>query len=486
MKKSTRLLSLALSFLFMIPAVSGCKTNTTASNASAGTSTAAKTPELVWWTIGSEPKDLSAVNAKINEYIKDKVGATVKIKYSNWGDYSQKLTTVIQSGESYDLAFGASIANYQTMVEKGYFADLSKVLPEKAPTLYNYIPKALWSGMTYKGQIFGVPAYKDTASAQYWVYDKSVVDKLGIDYQNIKTFADLEPVLKKIKANDPGKYPLPMYNDDGFTDYLNDYDILLKKPFIGVKYSDVSAKVVSVLDQPDVQSTLKTLHSWMKAGYINPDAATLKDQPKYRAVFTAQGFPGADAEWTKTYGYTTVSQIRDQPKYSTFSIQGSFIVVSASSKNVDKSVKFLELVNTDKYLRNLIAFGIEGTHYQKTGDNTIKVLNDSYTAPAYSQGTFFNLFVVEPGSADKWQKVEQQNNIASSSPILGFMFDTSKVNNQISACTTICDKYYANIMTGTVDPSVEIPKLVKELNAAGYQDIIKEAQSQVDSFMKSK
>ena len=32
----------------------------------------------------------------------------------------------------------------------------------------------------------------------------------------------------------------------------------------------------------------------------------------------------------------------------------------------------LELFNTDKYLNNLINYGIEGTHYVKVSDNVIK------------------------------------------------------------------------------------------------------------------
>ena len=34
---------------------------------------------------------------------------------------------------------------------------------------------------------------------------------------------------------------------------------------------------------------------------------------------------------------------------------------------------FLELVNTDKYLNNLINFGVEGVDYEKVSDNVIKL-----------------------------------------------------------------------------------------------------------------
>ena len=54
--------------------------------------------------------------------------------------------------------------------------------------------------------------------------------------------------------------------------------------------------------------------------------------------------------------------------------------ISRTSKNPEIAMKFLEMFNTDKYLNNLINFGIEGTHYVKVADNVIKAgpQNDQY------------------------------------------------------------------------------------------------------------
>lgn len=479
MKKAVKLLSFTLSFVLLLSMFAGCGKKAAPGEENKNV----KTPELVWWTIGGEPKELAEVNAKINEYLKDKVGATVKLKYSNWGDYSDKLSAVIQSGEYYDIAFGASISNYVNFVQKDYFADLSKVVSEKTPALKESIPDTLWKAMTFKGKLFGVPTYKDSSATQYWVWDKKVVNELGIDYKNIISLKDLEPALKKMKEKDPGKYPLQLFSSEGLNGFMSDYDTILTKPLVAVKYDDTSAKAVNPFEQPEVMENLKLMHKWMKEGLINPDAATLTEAPKYRPVFSAQGFPGADADWTVSQGFEVVSQKRYGPVYSTSSIQGSFLVVSAGSKYIEKAMKVIELANTDKTFRNLLAFGIENKHYEKTGENTIKILNDGYATPQYSQATFFNMYVVEPAPGNKWELVKKQNEEAKPSPILGFIFDSTKVNNQIAACSTIYDKYFANIMTGTVDPTVEVPKMTQELNNAGMQDIIKEVQSQINSFL---
>ncbi|MEG0319306.1 MAG: ABC transporter substrate-binding protein, partial [Niameybacter sp.] len=92
-------------------------------------------------------------------------------------------------------------------------------------------------------------------------------------------------------------------------------------------------------------------------------------------VWAAQGFPHA---WTEADGVPVVYEKFYGPAYSTRTIQGSFLAVSAGSKNIDKSLEVIELVNTDEKMRNLLAFGVEGVNYEKTGETTIKKLTDGY------------------------------------------------------------------------------------------------------------
>lgn len=445
-----------------------------------------ETVNLVWWTIGAEPKELAAVVEEANKYTAEKIGVTVDIKYASWGEYGEKLSKIVQSGESYDMAFGAGINNYQDLASKGYFADLSELVPTVAPALWDFIPEELWQGMTISNKIIGVPAYKDSAQAQYWVWDKELVEKLGIDYENINTLEELEPALKKIKENDPSKYPLVLQGLEGINGFMvtiNKMDELLTKPYVSVSFDDPSATVVSPWEQEGVMNNLRILHKWFNEGLINPDAATLTETPKYKAVSAAQGYPHADADWSRSSEYPVVSHKFFGPGYSTRTIQGSFIVVSEGSKHKEEAVKYIELINTDKYLRNLLAFGIEDQHYKKTGENTIEVLNDGYGAPAYSQGTFFNMYVTDPAPAEKWTDLQKQLEESFSSPALGFTFNTEKVNNQVAACANIQAKYEPSLITGSVNPDEVVPKMLEELNKAGYQDILAEAQAQLDAYL---
>ena len=485
MNKKMKPLALLLVGIMSLGSMTACSSNA-GNTADASSKKEGETVNLVWWTIGNEPKDLKMVNEKINEYTKEKLNVTLDIKYASWGEYGEKISKIVQSGESFDIAFGSGINNYQDLAAKGYFADLTEILPTATPALWDFMPEDLWKGVTINEQIIGVPAYKDSAQTQYWVWDKELVEKLGIDIDSVKTLEDLDPVLRKMKENDPSTYPLIMQGKEGINGFMatiNNYDELLIGPVIGVKYDDAQATVASPWEDPEVMKNLNTLHTWFNDGLINPDAATLTETPKYRPVYAAQGYPHADADWSTSSGYPVVSSQFFGPAYSTKTIQGSFNVISAGSKHIEESLKVLELVNTDSYLRNLLASGIEDTHYKKVGENSIEMLNDGYQVPAYSQGTFFNMYTVAPAPETKWTDLQKQQEDAFSSPALGFTFNTEPVQNQVAACNTIQTKYMASLITGSVNPEEVVPKMLQELNNAGYQDIIKEAQEQLNAYL---
>ncbi len=49
-----------------------------------------ETVKLTWYTIGQTPKDLDMVQEKANEYLKEKINATIDMKFIDYGDYTQK------------------------------------------------------------------------------------------------------------------------------------------------------------------------------------------------------------------------------------------------------------------------------------------------------------------------------------------------------------------------------------------------------------
>lgn len=159
------------------------------SEQSSSSNTATEKPtELVWYAIGAEPSDLNQVLEKVNEYLKEKINATLDMKFTDFGDYNQKISMVINSGEAYDLAFTCSWAgDYLGNARKGAFLDLTEYLDTTGKEMYEAIDERFWEGATIDGKIYAVPTQKEISSAPMWRFSKELVDKYNIPYEELHT-----------------------------------------------------------------------------------------------------------------------------------------------------------------------------------------------------------------------------------------------------------------------------------------------------------
>ncbi|OXL83744.1 ABC transporter substrate-binding protein [Paenibacillus sp. SSG-1] len=498
MKRSFRFISTLCLLTLLATALAACGGSKPASTAdgsetttepSKETSTTTKdVPTLVWWTIGGQvPSNFSKAVDAMNAYTAEKIGVKVDIKVASWGEWDTKMNTIVNTGEPFDIMFTNS-GKYSKQVAMGAFADITDLVQSETPDLYKLIPQNVWDGTKIGGKYYSVPTYKDSALTQYWVFDDKYVQKYNIDINNIKTLQDLDKPLHDMKAGE-GKsfYPLPMTQGEGLNGFFNDYDDLtLGFPPIGVKADDASRKVVSVLEQPDVMANLKLLHQWYQDGIINPDAPTKTEADKGRPFFAAQAFPGAEISWQINDNVQKYDMVQHYgPIYTTSTIQGSLNAISANSKYQKEALKYLELVNTDPKLRNMLAFGELGVDYKNVdGEKVIERTTDTWPLAAYTQGTFFNLAVTKGAPEDQWEQVKKLNEAASSSTILGFALDISNLQTEVANCQAVWDKYKYELITGASDPEKMVPKITAELKSAGMDTIMKAAQEQIDNYFK--
>ncbi|MFD2117413.1 ABC transporter substrate-binding protein [Paenibacillus yanchengensis] len=496
MKRSLLVIAIAVLMLNVLAACGSSNskpspeaTNTTNTNGnSKETENPGEVPTLVWWTIGGQiPANFDKAIAEMNEYTAEKIGVKIDIKVASWGEWDTKINTIINTGEPFDIMF-TNNSKYNQQVSMGAFADITDLVQSEAPELFEFIPDKVWDGTKINGKIYSVPTYKDSSLTQYWVFDDKYVQKYGFDINSVKELKDLDPYLRDIKAGE-GKsfYPLPMTQSEGLNGFFNRYDdMTLGLGPVGVRTDDSSRKVISVLEQPDIMEELKLLHEWYKAGIINPDAPTKPEPDKARPFFTAQAFPGAEATWQITEAVEKYSMVQSfGPIYTTSTIQGSLNAISANSKYKAEALKYLQLVNTDAKLRNMLAFGELGVDYsQVKEDKVVKRMTDTWPLAAYTQGTFFVLAVTEGAPEDQWEQVRKLNDQAYSSSILGFALDISELSTEVANTKAVWDKYRYELLTGASNPETMIPKIVAEMKAAGMEKIISTAQEQVDAYFQ--
>lgn len=447
----------------------------------------AETPTLVWWTVGGQvPSNFDKAIQAMNEYTAEKIGVKIDIKVASWGDWDTKINTIVNTGEPFDIMF-TNGGKYNQQVAMGAFADLTELVQNETPELYRFIPEMVWDGTKIDGKIYSVPTYKDSSLTQYWVFDDKYVQKYEIDINKNKTFADLDETFRLMKTGE-GKsfYPLQITRE-GMNGFFNGYDDLtLGLAPMGVKADDASRKVISVLEQPDVMENLKRMHQWYKAGIINPDAPIKGEPDKGSPFFSAQAFPGAEANWQVSNGIEKYNMVQNfGPIYTTSTIQGSLNAISANSPYKKEALKYLQLVNTDPKLRNMLAFGEPGIDYVNIkGEKVVERKTDTWPLAAYTQGTFFVMAVTKGAPEDQWDQVRKLNDEAFSSTALGFALDISKLTTEVANTKAVWDKYRYELLTGASDPEKVVPNIVSEMKAAGMDAIMKAAQEQIDTYFK--
>lgn len=446
-------------------------------------------PTLLYWTVGQiMPDDFDESVAKISDYAEEKIGVRVDINVVGYGDWANKMNTIVNSGEYFDLMF-LDHSNYTKYATMGALEPLDDLVKTAAPELAEFVPEDLWAATRIGGKSYAVPTYKDSSVTQFWYFDDTYVQKYGLDVESIKTMDDLGDAFRTIKEGE-GKsvYPCVLTQGSLWNGLFNEYDGLTAGlASIGVRRDDPERKVVCTLEQEDILHNLELLHEWYSEGLINPDANILSESPKGNIFGNAQGWPSAVSTWQSVAGVEKYDAWQvAEPFYTTDSIRGSLNAVSSNSKYKEESLKFLELVNTDHTFRDMMAYGIEGDHFEYVNEEKtiVRKLRDDWPMGAYTQGTFFNMSTTEDSDPNQWNEIKEQNEAAVSSVCLGFAMDVEPVQNEIANCNTVWDKYSFDMLTGASDPAETVPQCVEELKAAGLDKIMEEAQRQIDEYFK--
>lgn len=483
------ILTLALSMM-----MAGCggsdKENSSSDNRSDAGTEAKKDVELIWYTIGTPQRDTETVMAEVSKYTSEKIGVTVKMKQVDFGNYTEKMQVLAQSGEPMDILFTSSWGfDYVQNARKGAFMDIGDLLNEHGQGIKEVLDPVFLEGSKVDGKNYGIPSNKELPAQDVWRFNKKWLDKYNLSISDVYSLESLEPLMKTIKENEPNVVPLMI--DRNFIPNLP-YDYIIQNLPMAVKLDTDDYKVVNILESPELKESLATMRKYYQAGYISSEVATTTDNSN---LITAGNWfidrpttqPFADNLWSDALGYPVVSTPATDAFIYNWSVMGSLQAISTNSKHPVEAMKFLNLLNTDPYLRNLVDSGIEGVHYEKVSDNVMKNLDKSmdYDISTFTIGNMMLTYLSEGDPADKWDGFRKFNDSGKSAPLLGFNFDASSVSAELAALNNAKDQFWAPLMTGSVDPDKYIATAIKQFKAAGIDKIMEEAQRQIDEWRAS-
>lgn len=455
-----------------------------------GTATGTDQLTLQMYQIGDKPENYDTLISEANKIIEEEIDAKLNINYIGWGDYAKKMSVIIASGEAYDIAFAD---NYVANAQKGAFADLTELMPEYAEEAYNQLDDAYIQGNLVNGKLYAFPVNANVFAQQMLTFNKQYLDKYDLSVDGITSYADAEPILKEIKEKEPNVAPFAI--GQGFK-VQGDFDYPMGNgmPF-AINLKGDTTKIINQYEDETFVELLRTMHSWYNQGLIPADAATsntgypLESDTWFVRGETQGPFDYGDTLLTNAAGQELVSRPITMPLKSTSQAQMANFVVGNTSKNKEKAVEFLGLLNSNSQLLNGLVYGVEGEAWEllEGEDSKIKLLDGykpNYHMSAWNTGNNKILYTQESITDEMIQQRDEAIAAATASPILGFNFNIDNVKTEITNINNVMSQYLDSLNTGTVDPDETLPTLIDALEGAGYEKVLEEIQTQYDAFLK--
>lgn len=448
---------------------------------------------------GPIPTDLKLVQDALNEILNAKIGVNLTLDVVEFGAYNEKMQLRLAAGEECDIIFTAPwINSYANNVANGVLMPLDDLLIDHAPALWASMPPSTWEAARVKGKIYGV--INQQIFPKPWGVNvrKDMLEKYNFSLDNVKRWEDMEPFLQAVKD---GEGINPLYTTDSGnlwrTTYWG-YDPLDDGiGFIGVRANDETMTVVNLTETPEFEESARLTQKWYDAGYYpeNPIEVAEAD-----AMFRAGKFamtyhvekPGNDVEAQSKYGWEFVSKnLTDPLILDTAGATATLNAICKTSKHPEKAMEVLEELNTNVEVYNLLARGIQGTHWV-WADEANKVMRfpdgvDGSTSTYnpntdWEFGNQFNGYYRDPKQVGAWEKTKVMNDTAFPSVALGFVVDRGPIQTEIAQTSAVLKEVMAPIVNGWVSWDDAAADAHDKLNAAGAQVIIDEVQRQLNDW----
>ncbi len=455
-------------------------------------------PTLVWYVPGDAQEDIDIVMEAANKIVEKEIGARIDLKFLDQSAFSQKMELKMASKDDFDLCFTGYINVYSKAAKLGGLEPLDELL-KLTPDLVEAVPQFYWDAAKVDGKIYAVPNQQIVASQKCPFIPVELVEKYNLDVDSITEYAQLEPFMKQVYENEEGIWPWRNRNayfkvNGTFEEIVPIGVAIDKDSFDG----EAGIDVVFTDNHESFLEGMRIRYSWFEKGYIRKDVlSATDDNSDYLAGKYAMDIqtykPGVEVNVKNTLGKEVVAVKNiTKPYIGSTACQQTMIGIGKNSKHKEEAMKFIELINTNKELYNIICFGIEGVHYDLNEDGFVVKKEDSKYAPEadWKFGNQFNALVREGADADVWEQTEALNNKAVEldqvSPILGFSFDNSKVEAEITALTAYRKEKGTAYFVGAKSIEDGYDDYIQGMYDRGLEKVINEAQRQVDAFLEEK
>ena len=470
------------------------------------------------WFHGSTvtPEASAKVLEEVNAYLQEKINVTLEPIWGTWGDFDTATVNALIGGDDVDMYFTCnwSANEYNKYARDGYWVMLDDLLETYAPDLLKTIPQGIWDcavtdGYDGKG-VYAVPGLKDTATQNCWDVNGTLLAELGYNVDEVCAAgldyfsAEFEQMLADAKAAKGNDF-YPLLIEPAVLERMVTHSSIVTGDISGANVlsyyydgehpsTDLGSTIVNKYATDEFAAFAKKTYEYAQKGYISPSCQSTATANDYRTatqnsgeyLFGTQSYAfGCELDYSNARGI----DVRMVPETAAYmdctSGQGAMVAISATSKNPERALMFLNLLNTDAKLMTMLNYGTEGYTYTTNDDGTISFTEERANYSPWTNG-MGNVRILPPTDAqgvDFWDRFSAYYDAAEALPYGGFIFDSSSMETESAAIANVYAEYAFNLMSGAVNPDDVLPEFLTKLKEAGMDEFVAEAQAQLAAYL---
>jgi len=443
----------------------------------------------------------------INKYLEEKLNTTIEWHMCLVADYNSNVSTLINAGGDFDIVFTRpGIVDFASFAKAGAFLPIEDYVDEYLPGSQALLQENAFNAMKIDGHQYGIPLARDSARNFNIQVNMTMLKDLGLTVPEYKNFLELTDWIYEAKAVRDKKYPekadqtfLRHFSDDISSYYTADYLLgqTVALNIDGVNgFKDQGDDAFCVYMTDEYRELAKLRYQMVKDNIIPFDEDSFDTEG---VLFKAgeflfdwsQGTVFVDEEANMPHFMTGLYRAKDGV-IATNGYQMGY-AVSAKCEYPERALEVIEMLNTDPYVATMLHFGPENIGWtDKDNDGVIEAgpANDVASGDKYYWYWYgWNLgglttSKLPTGYPDNFTELlNEMNNSAYMSPVMGFTFNAEPVENEIAACNNVIAEYNSTILSGQND---DVDKLVDEfvqkLKDNGIEKIVDEMNSQIDAW----
>lgn len=484
------------------------------------------------WALGrAEQEDSEMVMEEVNEKLEELLPNT-KLEFIYDSSMASKWSLWMAGGEKIDIAHAGFFTDIQTEINMESYMPLNDLIEQYAPNIKEQSEgafKDLFNCGVYQGETYAIPVqqiyvkdslmlYFPDELSQYIDINAIVEECYASSTTTERVYEELDKFLQNVRN-------AGVIGTDKIADIIDPETMyLLAKrgyEFIGGTDSSVCYKMASegpveIVDfhtTEEFKTHIKWMSKWNQEGFVSKDILTGGSAgSKVYLLDMAMGSredEGQDHTYVSYYATAGINRryiclTNPELDYKGSSQLGylkTYNAIPSTSEHPERAMMLLDLLYSEKgaELLNLINYGIEGVHYEKTSDTEIKaydyeiqpVSGSKYGIASWSTANMFNSYIISPYTQKTYdyakEYFENINPNRPTTPMYGYSFDSGELTLKLSNIGLVNQEYEFQLICGVyADYSSVYDTLISKTGDSGLADVISEYQTQADEYTKSK